>query len=243
MYMVEKTVPRTGRLSDGLYHDILTGILIGDYPPNSTLPTESRLAQDYGISRTVVRSALDLLKDEGLVQSRQGSGTIVANFDPSTVAILSRNGQLPLLKDCYACRLAIEPEIAAIVAQNLSLDASNFLEDQRAILEGDEVGSEYERSARDAHFHIRLAELSGNAFFAQIMNTLRPHMLFAMNVSKTLATCSHNQNVNLSEQEHLAVIVALLDQNAEATRYAMSRHLELGAHRIFRGSDAENDKA
>lgn len=232
--MLGKTAPKTGRLSDGLYHDILTGILMGDYPPNSTLPTESRLAQDYGISRTIVRSALELLKNKGLVQSRQGSGTIVANFDPSAVAMLSRNGQLPMLKNCYVCRMAIEPEIAAIVAQNMSLDARNFLEGQRAILKGEESGSEYERSARDAQFHIRLAELTGNAFFAHIMNTLRPHMLFAMNVAKTLATYSHNQNAYLSEQEHLVVIDALLDQNAEATRCAMIRHLELGAQRILR---------
>jgi DNA-binding FadR family transcriptional regulator len=241
--MFGKTAPKTGRLSDGLYHDILTGIMMGDYPPKSTLPTESRLAQDYGISRTIVRSALESLKVQGLVQSRQGSGTIVANFDPSAVAMLSRNGQLPLLKDCYACRLAIEPEIAAIVAQNMSRDARDFLEDQRDILKGDEGGSEYERSARDAHFHIRLAELSGNAFFSQIMNTLRPHMLFAMNVAKTLATCSHNQNVNLSEQEHLVLIDALLDQNADATKCAMIRHLELGAKRMFRDSATEDVKA
>ncbi len=237
--MLSKTVPKTGRISDGLYYDILSGILMGNYPPNSTLPTESRLAQDYGVSRTIIRSALDVLKSEGLVQSRQGSGTVVADFDPRAVAKLSRDAQLPLLKDCYACRLAIEPEIAATVAQDLMPGARQFLEEQRAFLTSNDDRSHYERSAGDAHFHIRLAELSGNAFFAQIMHTLRPHMLIAMNLARTLAAFVHHRHVNLSEQEHLAVIDAILDQDAEATRSAMTRHLDLGARRVFQDKKSD----
>lgn len=239
--MFSRTAPKTGRISDGLYHDILSGILTGNYPPKSTLPTESRLAKDYGVSRTIVRSALDLLKGEGLVQSRQGSGTIVADFDPQAVAMVSRDRQLPLLKDCYACRLAIEPEIAATVALNLTPTARRFLEEQRTVLNSGEDGSDYDRSARDAHFHIRLAELSDNAFFTQIMTTLRPHMLFAMNLTKTLTAFMHHQHVRLSEQEHLVVIDAILDQDADATRSAMIRHLDHGAARIFQDRLTQTD--
>ena len=85
---------QAGRVSDGLFNDILAGILMGDYPPQSRLPTEQRLSHDYGVSRTIVRSALEELKSEGIVQSRQGSGTIVAAFDPEIIEQLNRDAQI-----------------------------------------------------------------------------------------------------------------------------------------------------
>lgn len=224
---------QTWQVSDGLFNDILAGILMGNYPPQSRLPTEQRLALDYGVSRAVVRSALEQLKSEGVVQSRQGSGTVVAAFDPETIARLNRDVQLPVLKDCYACRLAIEPAIAAIVAQDLSPEAYAFLEQQRVVLENGDEGGEYERSARDARFHIDLAKFSGNVFFVNMMNTLRPYLLFAMNISKTLARRAQTQHFNLSRQEHLDIISAILEKDPEAAQAAMRVHLEEGKKRIF----------
>jgi GntR family transcriptional regulator, transcriptional repressor for pyruvate dehydrogenase complex len=233
----------TARISCGLYNDILAGILMGDYPPLSTLPTEARFARDYGISRSVVRSALDLLKREGVVRSRQGSGTIVASFDPLKMAKLNRDLQMPELKDCIVCRLAIEPEIAAIVAQSWSGSAGKFLEEQRVALQCGDVGNEYERSIQDAHFHIQLAEFSGNSFFATIMHSLRPHMLFAMNITKTLSNSAQCTHANLSRQEHLKIIAAILDRDATLARSAMRNHMESGRRRIFQESPAEIDVA
>ena len=232
---------QAGQVSDGLFNDILAGILMGDYLPKSRLPTEQRLAHDYGVSRTVVRSALQRLKSEGVVQSRQGSGTIVAAFDPETIARLNRDAQLPALKDCYACRLAIEPAIAAVVAQEPSQEALAYLEEERALLENGDTGNEYERSARDAQFHIRLAEFSGNVFFISVMNTLRPHVLFAMNISKTFTRGAQKKHFNLSQQEHLDIISAILDKDPEAAQAAMRVHIEQGSRRIFMSDSSDTD--
>ncbi|WP_375483507.1 PLP-dependent aminotransferase family protein [uncultured Jatrophihabitans sp.] len=61
-------------LADALRGLVLDGrLLVGD-----TLPAERVLAGDLGASRTTVTTALDLLRGEGLVVSRQGSGTVVA---------------------------------------------------------------------------------------------------------------------------------------------------------------------
>jgi DNA-binding FadR family transcriptional regulator len=230
--------PRPDGIAGGLYNDILAGILLGEYPPQSTLPTETRLARDYGVSRTVVRSALELLKREGIVRSRQGSGTVVAAHDPYKMALLNRNAQLEQLEQCFACRLAIEPEIAATVCQNLTNEARRYLKDQLIELETGETIDKTEsyRAAQDADFHIRLAELSGNVFFASIMNSLRPHMLFAMNVVKVLAPRDQNAHVSQSRIEHLNIVQALLDENPPLAHRAMRAHLESGRSRIFQKS-------
>ncbi len=52
-------------------------IVSGTYPVGSLLPTEDALCGRFGVSRYTVRSALRLLRDDGLVHSRQGAGTVV----------------------------------------------------------------------------------------------------------------------------------------------------------------------
>ena len=103
-------------ISIQLYNDLLSGIQVGDYPPQSPLPTEAMLARDYGVSRSVVRAALSTLKEEGIITSRQGSGTIVAQTREIPVAERTLDFNTDELKECYKCRQVLEPEIAADAA-------------------------------------------------------------------------------------------------------------------------------
>lgn len=57
--------------------DLRTAILSGDLPPATRLPSETKLMAQYGVSRTVVKWALSVLKGDGLVEGRRGSGTFV----------------------------------------------------------------------------------------------------------------------------------------------------------------------
>lgn len=58
----------------------------GDYAAGGLLPSESELSGGYGVSRVTVRKALELLRDEGLIDSRQGFGWFVA-ADPVRQAL------------------------------------------------------------------------------------------------------------------------------------------------------------
>ena len=51
---------------------------VGDFPGGGLLPSESELSSAYGASRVTVRKALEALRDEGLIDSRQGFGWFVA---------------------------------------------------------------------------------------------------------------------------------------------------------------------
>jgi GntR family transcriptional regulator len=53
----------------------------GEFATGGVLPSEAALGEEYGASRVTVRKALELLRDEGLVDSRQGFGWIAAT-DP-----------------------------------------------------------------------------------------------------------------------------------------------------------------
>lgn len=55
-------------------------IVGGEFPEGSRLPSETSIAESYGVSRVTVRTALKLLESQGLVTIRHGSGTYVAEF-------------------------------------------------------------------------------------------------------------------------------------------------------------------
>ena len=59
--------------------ELRQAITSGTYRPGSQLPTEAELCEMLGVSRTVVREALRVLEDDGLVARRHGVGTFVRN--------------------------------------------------------------------------------------------------------------------------------------------------------------------
>lgn len=63
--------------------DLRSAIRRGELPPGSQLPSVRELAEQYHVARNTVSSAVRLLRDEGLVVSRQGSGAFVRSEVPS----------------------------------------------------------------------------------------------------------------------------------------------------------------
>lgn len=70
----------------------------GEYPPGSLVPSENQLAQASGMSRPTVVRALDLLKRDGWLESRQGFGTVV-RARPEAIDHRDRPGRIALERD------------------------------------------------------------------------------------------------------------------------------------------------
>lgn len=77
--------PRYRRIAETLAERIENG----DLAPGAPLPAERRLAEDLGVSRVTVRSAIEQLADRGLVVQRQGSGTYVAERVSQPLSVLT----------------------------------------------------------------------------------------------------------------------------------------------------------
>jgi GntR family transcriptional regulator len=70
--------PRQIRVAD----DLRMQIEAGDLQPGDRLPTLADLAKTHRCSLTVIRRALDLLRQQGLVITRQGKGSFVRRHEP-----------------------------------------------------------------------------------------------------------------------------------------------------------------
>jgi len=71
------------------YRTILERLKAGRYPVGMRMPTEGELAASFGISRVTIRRALDMLVQDGYVESRQGSGYRVVTLSPASDTCLT----------------------------------------------------------------------------------------------------------------------------------------------------------
>lgn len=99
--MQARTIPRSYSLSHQIVEIITSRIRDGTYAPESQLPSENEMAEEFGVSRTTVRNAFSKLAARGLVVRRQGVGTFVSQLsrisNPLNVAtdfsgLLKRSG-------------------------------------------------------------------------------------------------------------------------------------------------------
>ena len=71
---MDEILARSPSLADTVASRLRREISEVRYKLGEKLPTERELSETYGVSRAVIREALGLLKQDGLVRSRQGSG-------------------------------------------------------------------------------------------------------------------------------------------------------------------------
>lgn len=71
------------------YRIILDRLKAGRYPVGGRMPTESELASHFDVSRVTIRRALDLLVQDGYVESKQGSGYTVLTLSPASDTCLT----------------------------------------------------------------------------------------------------------------------------------------------------------
>src|SRR3954447_15142694 len=115
---------RPASLANALAGELVQRIVRGQYPPGSAMPSESALSEGYSVSRTVVREAVKMLQEKGLVQVRRGSGTVVNpevmwNMLDELVltAIVTEASGLDVLDDLVVTRRLLESDMAHVAAR------------------------------------------------------------------------------------------------------------------------------
>ena len=123
-----KSQPRQN-LTQQLTHDLGFAIVRGVYPVNEGLPSEADLCVKYDVSRSATREAVKMLSAKGLISSRPKQGIRVLPesswnmFDTDVLRwILSSKPSLSLLKEFTQVRVALEPQAAALAAENASAE-------------------------------------------------------------------------------------------------------------------------
>jgi GntR family transcriptional repressor for pyruvate dehydrogenase complex len=146
----------------------------GDLKIGDRLPPERELGERLGVSRTVVREAIQILRAEGLVRIRLGVGTFVTGSAPNILeGPMShlRHSEAKKIQDLLEVRNVIEPAIAALAAEHAKPEHIARME--QAIVDMDvHIADGYRYIERDNHFHIALAEASNNSVYLLLINSI-----------------------------------------------------------------------
>ena len=229
-------LPR-GKLSAVIYERILALIVSGDFGLNHRLPSETELARKLGASRPVVREALARLRDDGVVTSRQGSGSYVVRRPDYAMLKLAPVGLIAEIQRCFEFRADIESAAAAVAAERRQAGDIAALDRAYEALEActreGRLGVE-----EDIRLHEAVAEATHNPYFAATQESLREHIGRGMAVMRNLSLRRSAARLRLVQAEHLAVIRAIKEGDARAARTAMESHIINARRRMFEGDAA-----
>jgi len=175
---------KQGNLVARVFETLRDNILSGQFTDGERLAPQESLGEQLGVSRTVIREALNKLDLLGLVDIRQGSGTFVratraGGVISPTLEILMANKES--MQELTETRYYLEQMIARLAAKRADGDVIAVLRECVTHME-DCVGTRdtagYTRY--DLAFHVALADASGNTVLAQILEVVRDSMLCFM---------------------------------------------------------------
>ncbi|MCH2058686.1 MAG: FadR family transcriptional regulator [Thalassotalea sp.] len=161
-------------LTHQLTHNLGMAIVKGDYPVGAGLPSEADLCLQYEVSRSATREAVKMLSAKGLISSRPKQGILVLPesnwnmFDTDVLSwILNSKPSLTLLKEFTQVRVAIEPQAAALAAENATEEQLASIEKALNRMEDAGKGLDDPLDA-DIAFHTAILSASGNRFIGQL---------------------------------------------------------------------------
>ncbi|WP_165874126.1 FadR/GntR family transcriptional regulator [Rubrobacter taiwanensis] len=210
------------KLRDQVAERLLEMISSGDYEVGDRLPPERVLVEQMGVSRTVVREALNLLENRGLVQVEHGRGAVVsangARAVHENLGFLLRT-QPGTLWELMEMRKALEVEVAGLAAERAS---EEDIAAMRAALERmrEKIHAPEGYVDADVEFHDLLARSAHNRVFLMMIEPVA-HLLLA---SRRM-TGAQADNARRALRAHEAILERVEAGDAEGARREMREHM------------------
>lgn len=198
-------------------------IIKGDFAVEQKLPSEQSLANDFGVSRPVIRESMKILKERGLIIQKNGEGTFIS--EPDTGQVTDTINRIVHLRkidpaDIYSVRIKLESMAVAQAAQKATdeeLDELQAINDHMR----KHMNDVRKRSQDDVLFHRKIAQISGNPLleiFVESMATL------------LIQTVEYTIGYDIGNMEgieyHDRIIQKLRSRDVEEAKRELCCHLE-----------------
>lgn len=213
-------------LAEQVARNLLAFIEDQDLKPGRTLPPETQLAANLGVSRPIIREALKSLTGQGVIEVVSGKGAIVKSLDSQVLHVFFRRAtqiEPEAIIDLMELRKGIEVQAAALAARRRTPEQLAQLTEtvatMRQHLEAPDVYVE-----ADIAFHRLIAAMAHNslvyhmvgAIREAIKDTLNEHMLRPQSAEQL-------EHVQLG---HEAILIALEHGDIEDAQHAMAAHFD-----------------
>jgi len=191
--------------------------------PGDMLPPERELAETFGVSRSSIRDAIRRLELVGMVEPRQGSGTVVRELSADTLinpltSVLVQKRKLVV--ELLDVRKMLEPALAARAATHAS--ASDIAEMEEILARQSEKLAQGDAAIEeDNEFHYAIAMASDNSVVLKVLDVLMD--LLRETRERSLQVQGGPQK---SIAGHRRILAAIKRHDAVAAELAMRRHIE-----------------
>ena len=196
--------------------------IVDKLKPGDMLPPERELVQTFGVSRSSIRDAIRSLEAVGLLEPRQGVGTVVrelsadALVNPVASVLLQKQKAIDDLLDV---RNIIEPALARRAAVHASHEhirelQSILMRQEQKVRQGELTTEE------DSSFHYTIAVAANNSVMLKLVHVLMD--LLHETRERSLQVGGRQQK---SLAGHRRILAALKQGDAGGAEAAMRRHL------------------
>ncbi len=196
----------------------------GELSPGDRLPPERDLAKMLGVSRPTLRAGIRSLAAVGILVSRQGAGTFVAEADESPTLDSSPLRMLSALHgftsdEMFEARLALEMSIASLAAQRSTSEQMTLMAEEITGMYASLTDPE-QYLIHDMQFHQTIAAASQNRILTSLMN-----MVATILFDSRSKTVHRALDLKDSAEQHHNIYRAMRERDPEAARMAMHDHL------------------
>ncbi len=178
-----------------------TEITSGRWSIGDQLPNEAALSAKLGVSRGTVREAVRALVAQGMLETRQGSGTYVrSTADAARSLDRIRHSSL---RDRFETRALLETEAARLAAQRATAETIAHLEQMLAQRGNREQLGRSVFVARDFAFHEAIVAASGNSALIEAYN------LFSASIRESIEATLDGELPEPSDEAHRQIVEAI----------------------------------
>lgn len=220
------------RLTDRAYTAIVEIINADDLRVGDRLPSEARLAEMFGMSRTIVREALARLASDGITEPRRGAGSFVKSRPSDRMLAFMPVAELPATLGTYEVRFVLEAEAARLAAVRRSGEEmaaiDEALEALRTALLSDAPAHD-----EDMELHRRIVMATANPAFAAAFDALVAEVEKVMRAGVDISRSRPPEVIGAMMREHETIVDAIRAQDADGAALAMRWHLSEGRKRLM----------
>jgi len=217
------------QLADVVVQRIERLIIDGVLKPGQTLPSERRLTEKLGVSRTSLREGLKILRTRGLIETSQGKGSFVSELttQPAQTQLMHLLGSQPrTLYDLLEVREMLEAESARLGAlRGTPADFVLITRRYEEMIAAHTKETDPSTHARLDHaFHLAICEASHNPVLVHTLRGLSDLMLSSVFASVNNLYHREPQKRQIDRQ-HARLYNAVTGQLPEQARRAASLHI------------------
>ena len=187
------------------------------------LPPEKNLAENFGVSRNILREALKTLKERGLIEVRTGDGVYIVKPTVDTLKDMVNRlivfGDVSI-DDLFEFRLAIEVKACGLAAEKINADEIIQLEEIIDLMKQD-IEDVSKWAEEELQFHLLIAKASKNKLFYSFINPIS-NLLFNLFMKGR-----QNPEAKIEGIEgHVSIVNCLKTKDKNLAEDAMKKHLE-----------------